>query len=161
MISCLRSRTIIALVRCLWIQRDGDVRRYGDSLVDSATVRHLQESLSLFCSGSMRQMDSDVDATNAMGAFGHGPFRIDAQALPRNTVPPAKLPDEIRDTTRHGPDKEFNGTHSRVPTPVLYRLVDDDTMLAAHNVVASAAMVGRREFHHGPPSPERFNTTDA
>lgn len=95
----------------------------------------------------MGKMDSDVDTTDAVWILGHRPFRIDYQALSGNAVPSAELPDEIPDTTGDGPDKQFNRSHSGILSPVLQRLVGDDSMLAAHDVVARSAVKGRREFH--------------
>jgi hypothetical protein len=83
----------------VWIQLYCDDRRHGDSLVDGASMRHFQESLSLFRGDSMRHVDFDVDTTDTVRTFGHAPFRIHAEAVSINAVSPAELPDEIRDTT--------------------------------------------------------------
>src|SRR6478609_2131330 len=135
---------------CGWIQLDPDVRRHDDGLMHRAAMRHLQQPLFLLCGHSMGKMDADVDATDAVRTFGHAPFRVDAQAVLRNTVPPAELPDEVCDTTGDGSDKEFNRTHSGVLPSVLHRLVGDDSMPAAHNIVTRSAMIDRRQLHTAP-----------
>jgi hypothetical protein len=129
------------------VQLDGDIRCHGNGLVHRAAMRHFQESLSLLGSESMGQMDAEVDATDAMWSFGHGPFRIDAQPLTGNVVSRAKLPDEVGHAAGHRPDEQLDRTHPGILSAVVDRLIRDDSMLTARDVVTCPAMKGSREFH--------------
>jgi hypothetical protein len=129
------------------IEFNSNVWRYCERLMYRTTLRNLQQSLSLICRDAMRKMDRDVDTSYAMWSFRHRPFRLDGQTVSGNTVSPAELSDEIRNTARDRPDIEFNRTHSGILPSILHRLVGDDSMLPAHDVVSCPAMKGRREFH--------------
>src|SRR3990172_6432505 len=98
----------------------------------------------------MGKMDCDVDLADTVRAFGHGPFRINAQTFARNVVPCAELPHKIPDTAGHRADKEFDCTHAGILTVVGDRMVCDDSMLAARDVVPCAAVEGHLEFHRAP-----------
>ena len=129
------------------IEFDPDGRGHGDGLMHGTTVRDLQQAFPLICRDAMRKMDRNVDTAHTMRSFRHRPFRLDGQTVPGDTVSPAELSDEVRDATCNGPDIEFNGSHAGILSSILNRLVGDDSMLPAHNVVPCSAVKGRREFH--------------
>jgi hypothetical protein len=129
------------------IEFDRHAGRHREGLMHCAAMRDLQQAFLLVCVDSMGKMDSDLDTTDTARNFGHRPFRLDRQAVSGDAVPHTELSDEVRDTTRDGPDKEFHRTHSGILPSVLHRLVGDDSMLAAHNVVSCPAVKGGREFH--------------
>jgi hypothetical protein len=132
------------------IEFDRHTGRHRERLMHGAAMRDLQQAFFLFCADSMRKMDGDVDPTDTVWNFGHRPFRIDRQAVSSNAVPPTELPDEVRHTTRDGPDKEFDRTHSGILPSILRPLVGDDSMFAAHNVVSCSSVKGSRKFHLAP-----------
>jgi hypothetical protein len=121
-----------------------------------AAMRNLQEPFFLLCGDTVGKMDAYVDAADAVGSFGHRPFCLDRQALLRDAVPPTELPNKICDTTREGPDKEFNRSHAGILSSILRGLVGDDAMLTAHNVVTHPAVKRCREFHVVLPAYGRF-----
>ncbi len=132
---------------CVWIEFDPDGRGHGDGLMHGTTVRDLQQSFPLLCRNAMGEMDRNVDTANTMWPLRHRPFRLDGQTVPGDTVSPAELPDEVRNTARNRPDIEFNRAHAGILPSILNRLVGDDSMLPTHDVVPCPAMKGRREFH--------------
>lgn len=107
----------------------------------------------------MGQMDSEVDPTDTVRALGHSPLTVNAQALAGYVVPCAELPDEVCHAAGHRSDEQFYWTHPRILPVVRNRLIGYDPMLAAHDVVASPAMVGRRDFHREPPLAGSFTAT--
>lgn len=131
----------------VWIKFDPNVRCHGDGLMHRTTVRNLQQSLPLICRNAMGKMDRNVDTTNTMWPLHHRPFRLDSQSVSGDTVPPTELSNEVRNTARNRSDIEFNRTHAGILPSILDRLVGDDAMLPAHNVVPCPAVKGRREFH--------------
>jgi hypothetical protein len=128
------------------IEFDRHAGRHLEGLMHCAAMRDLQQAFLLFCADSMGKMDGDIDPTDTVWNFGHSPFRIDRQAVSGNAVPPAELPDEVRDTTRDRPDKEFDWTHSGILPSILHRLIGDHSMFAAHNVVACPSVVSAVSF---------------
>lgn len=133
-----------------WIECNPDGRCHSDGLVYRTGMSNPQQSFPLICRDAVRQMDSDVDTTDTMRTLGRGPFCIHAEAISINAVPRTELPDEIRNTTCDGTDKEFHRTHPGILPPILDRLVGDDSMLAAHNVVPCPSVIGCGELHLTP-----------
>lgn len=133
------------------IEFDPNVRGRGNGLMHRTTVRDLQQSFSLICRDAMRKVDRNVDTAHTMRSFRHRPFRLDGQTVSGDTMSPAELSDEVRNTARDRPNIEFNRTHAGILPSILNRLVGDDSMLPAHNVVPCPAVKGRREFHVALP----------
>jgi hypothetical protein len=92
-------------------------------------------------------MDRDVDTAYTMWSFRHRPCRLDGQPVSGDTVSPAELSDEVRNTACDRPDIQFDWAHAGILPPILNRLVGDDSMLPAHDVIPCPAVKGRREFH--------------
>jgi hypothetical protein len=95
----------------------------------------------------MRQVNRQCDLAHPMRLFRHGPFRLDAQACSRDLMAVTVSTYKITHTTGDGTDKQFDGTHPGILPAVFYRLIRDDAMCAARNVVASPTMVCGCEFH--------------
>ena len=134
-----------------WVHRDRDVGRHSNGLVDGTTMGYLQQPFLLFGRDPMGEMNTDINPTDTMGAFGHRPFHINCQTLSSNAVPPAKLTDKIPHATGYRPDKEFNRAHAGILPSILDRLVGNDPMLAADNVITRSTMKGGCEFHAVSP----------
>lgn len=110
-------------------------------------VGDLQQSLPLICRDAVGKMNRNVDTANTMWPLRHRPFRLDRQAVSGDTVSPAELSDEVCNTTCDGPYIELYRPHTGILPSILDRLVGDDSMLPAHNVVPCPAVKGRCKFH--------------
>ncbi len=92
-------------------------------------------------------MNGDIDPTDSVRTFSYFPIGIDSKPVSGNMVPGTKLADEIGHTACYRTNEQFNRTHPGIGSAIVNRLVSDDTMLAVRDVVACAAVVGRREPH--------------
>jgi len=121
---------------------DRHAGRHSEGLMHGAAMRRLEESLAVFGRDAVWQVNRQCDLAHPMRLFCHGPFCLDAQPLGRDLMAVAIATHEITDTTCEGTDKEFDRTHAGILPPVIDRLVCDDSMLAARDVIASAPVIG-------------------
>jgi hypothetical protein len=119
-------------------------------------MRNFQETFFEIRRQAMRKMDRQSNFADTMRALGHRPLGIDSQFVPRDIVARAELSDKIPDATGHRSDEQFDGTHPGILPAVVYRLIRDDTMSSACDVVTHPTMVCHGQFHHAPPLAGNF-----
>jgi len=125
----------------VWREPDPHGWRLRQGLVHRAAMRHSQKPLFQFRRESMRKMNGNVYMAHSMRILCHGPFRLDTQPLLRNVVSRAEFPDEISDTARNRPHKEFHRAEAGILAAISNRLIGHDPVLAAANVETRAAMI--------------------
>jgi hypothetical protein len=141
----LLSRLLLPTVMRIELNRHAGCHR--DGLMDSAAMRHFEESLVVIGRDAMRQVNCQCHLAYPMRLFRHGPFRLDAQSLGRDLMAVTVAAHEITDTTGERTDEEFDRTHAGILPSIIDRLIGHDPVLAARDVMPSSAMVGHREFH--------------
>jgi hypothetical protein len=133
------------------IEFDCHANRHREGLMHGAAMRHFEEPLALFGRDAMRQVNRQCDLTHPMRLFRHSPFRLNTQPFGRDLVAVTEATHEITDTTGECTDEEFDRTHAGILSSIFDRLISDDPVLAARDVISGSTMVSHSEFHDGSP----------